>query len=117
MPKKIELITRAELGRLTGNTRAGVSYAVLHSKKLKDVKHDGETGININDSMTHSYVAEQCVKNGLTLPPQFQQEKSDVQLFMDAVDHAWDECVCGECMDMKRDFQTAVVEYVKREKG
>lgn len=117
MSKKIEFISRAELGRLTGNTRAGVSYAVLKSKKLKDTKHDGFTGININDPMTAQYVIEQCVKNAIPIPPQFKKEKSDVQIFMDAVSAAWDDCVCVECMDMKKDFQSAVVEYVKREKG
>lgn len=117
MSKKIEFISRAELGRMTGNTRAGVSYAVLKSKKLKDVKYDGETGININDPMTAQYVAEQCVKNALPIPEQFKVQKSDVQIFMEAVSNAWDDFVCDDCQEIKKDFQMAVVDYVKREKS
>ena len=114
---KIEIITRQSLGDMIGITKQAVSKAVNHGKKLRDIEHKGKTGINLYDPMTIQYITEVCANNAIPLPPQFQKEKSDVQLFMDAVDHAWDEIACEDCHELKRDFQTAVVEYVKREKG
>lgn len=116
MSKQIEFITRTDLGKMLGISKAAVSFAVTRDKKLRDVKNDGKTGININDPMTYRYVAEICSKKNIPLPPEFQEEKSDVQLFMEAVDNAFDEILCDDCKDLKQEFQMSVVEYVKREK-
>ena len=114
---KIEFISRSELARLLQMTRSGVSAAVMKTKKLRDVSTNGKTGIDIHDPKTISYVIEVCTKKAIPIPAQFKKEKSDVQLFMDAVDVAYDSYMCEDCRDLKTEFRAAVVEYVKREKG
>ena len=110
---KIELLSRQSLADMLGMTKAGISHAVNHQKKLRDTKHDGKTGINLHDTLTIRYVAEVCSKKNIPLPPEFQEEKSEIEIFMEAVIYSLEKNFPDDFEDKQQDFKNDVVEYVQ----